>query len=373
MPGAKQAWPNVAACWSPARPAIGWAAEQRRIGDAQLPAGRHDRGNTARDVEQRQQLRIPAQRVDVEQQRARCVRRHRSHGAGRRSASRPASCRSCRTPAPRARPAPARPARDPAATAAWCRRNRHPAPGRSSAGSGAPGPRRAAHRSAAVRRSCQTMAGATGSPVARSHSTVVSRWLVIAMAVHCAACTPVRRSTSSATPAGCRQISPASCSTQPGWGNLAELLLRDTGHPAGAVEKDGARAGRALVERKDVVLHRPRRLPQAARVRRQSAARTSSPTGTPCTVTSHSSAAATWPAPSFKACSAGLPRERISVVEPFAEARDRLLASASASQAEAGGWRIPACGRAGGVGRQAADLPGGGLAGAQGFTPARCT
>jgi hypothetical protein len=44
---------------------------------------------------------------------------------------------------------------------------------------------------------------------------------------------------------------------------LAELLLRDTGHPAGAVEKDGARAGRALVERKDVVLHRPRRLPQA--------------------------------------------------------------------------------------------------------------
>jgi hypothetical protein len=30
-----------------------------------------------------------------------------------------------------------------------------------------------------VRRSCQTMAGATGWPLLRSHSTVVSRWLVM--------------------------------------------------------------------------------------------------------------------------------------------------------------------------------------------------
>ena len=31
----------------------------------------------------------------------------------------------------------------------------------------------------AVRRSCQTMAGASGSPDAASHATAVSRWFVI--------------------------------------------------------------------------------------------------------------------------------------------------------------------------------------------------
>ncbi len=34
----------------------------------------------------------------------------------------------------------------------------------------------------AVRRHCHTMAFAMGSPVARSHTTVVSRWLVMPMA-----------------------------------------------------------------------------------------------------------------------------------------------------------------------------------------------
>ena len=33
-----------------------------------------------------------------------------------------------------------------------------------------------------MRRSCQTMALAIGSPVLRSHTTVVSRWLVMPMA-----------------------------------------------------------------------------------------------------------------------------------------------------------------------------------------------
>ena len=65
---------------------------------------------------------------------------------------------------------------------------------------------------AAVRRSCQTIAGATGRPVARSQSSVVSRWFVIAT-----------RSTPSspASPAAARtlcQISSGSCSTQPGRG-----------------------------------------------------------------------------------------------------------------------------------------------------------
>jgi hypothetical protein len=41
--------------------------------------------------------------------------------------------------------------------------------------------RRRSH-SAAVRRSCQTIAGASGATLARSHSTVVSRWLAMPMA-----------------------------------------------------------------------------------------------------------------------------------------------------------------------------------------------
>ncbi len=43
---------------------------------------------------------------------------------------------------------------------------------------------------AAVRVSCQTIALPTGSPVARSHTTVVSRWLVIPTAARSPAVSP---------------------------------------------------------------------------------------------------------------------------------------------------------------------------------------
>ena len=75
MPGAKQAWPMVAACWSPAMPeiAIG-AAEQIRhavaeIGGGVLHLGQH----RARHAQHLQQLVVPCAGVDVEQQRARGV------------------------------------------------------------------------------------------------------------------------------------------------------------------------------------------------------------------------------------------------------------------------------------------------------------
>ena len=62
------------------------------------------------------------------------------------------------------------------------------------------------------------MALYTGSPVAPSHTTVVSRWLVMPMA----AISPARASTfcmaSIVTPIWVDQISMGSCSTQPGWG-----------------------------------------------------------------------------------------------------------------------------------------------------------
>ncbi|CFT97413.1 Uncharacterised protein [Bordetella pertussis] len=71
---------------------------------------------------------------------------------------------------------------------------------------------------AAVRRSCQTMARASGRPVARSQIRVVSRWLVMPSAARSAALAPALRSASRATSSWLCQISPASCSTQPGRG-----------------------------------------------------------------------------------------------------------------------------------------------------------
>ena len=83
-----------------------------------------------------------------------------------------------------------------------------------------------------VRRHCQTMALYTGSPVALSQTTVVSRWLVMPMAAISAADAPSLPMASAATPSWVAQISRASCSTHPGWGNIwvnsfwAELQIR---------------------------------------------------------------------------------------------------------------------------------------------------
>jgi hypothetical protein len=68
----------------------------------------------------------------------------------------------------------------------------------------------------AVRRSCQTIALCTGASVARSHTTIVSRWLVIPIARTSAS--RAAASASRATREVTSQISSASCSTQPGLG-----------------------------------------------------------------------------------------------------------------------------------------------------------
>ena len=70
----------------------------------------------------------------------------------------------------------------------------------------------------AVRRSCQTIAEATGRPPARSHSTTVSRWFVRPIAVSRRASTPAWASACGTTSRTDAQISSASCSTQPGRG-----------------------------------------------------------------------------------------------------------------------------------------------------------
>ena len=65
-----------------------------------------------------------------------------------------------------------------------------------------------------VRRSCQPMAGATGSPVARSHTMVEARWLVMPTASTGPPAASAARATSSTAAA----ISAASNSTRPGNG-----------------------------------------------------------------------------------------------------------------------------------------------------------
>ena len=70
----------------------------------------------------------------------------------------------------------------------------------------------------AVRRHCQTMALYTGSPVSRSQTMAVSRWLVMPMASTSAADRP---DFSKAAPKAWNWVpamSMGSCSTQPGLG-----------------------------------------------------------------------------------------------------------------------------------------------------------
>src|SRR6185369_9397410 len=77
-----------------------------------------------------------------------------------------------------------------------------------------------ASHAAAVRRSCQTIALAIGSPVARFQTTVVSRWLVMPIAAMPPAASPAFAIASRAVASCELQISFGSCSTQPGCGKI---------------------------------------------------------------------------------------------------------------------------------------------------------
>ena len=69
-----------------------------------------------------------------------------------------------------------------------------------------------------MRVSCQTIAFITGSPVLRSHTTAVSRWLVMPSAAMSSRLAPAFSSASSITSWQRAQTSIGSCSTQPGLG-----------------------------------------------------------------------------------------------------------------------------------------------------------
>ena len=69
-----------------------------------------------------------------------------------------------------------------------------------------------------MRVSCHTTAFMIGSPVVLSHTSAVSRWLVIPTPATSSALAPADSIASSITSVVRDQISFASCSTQPGLG-----------------------------------------------------------------------------------------------------------------------------------------------------------
>jgi hypothetical protein len=75
MPGVKQAWPMVAACWSPAMPEIAIGPpKESRVAVAEFGGGVfYFRQHRTRHAQQFQEFVVPFAGVDVEQQRARGV------------------------------------------------------------------------------------------------------------------------------------------------------------------------------------------------------------------------------------------------------------------------------------------------------------
>ena len=184
-PGDKHACPKSAACWSPAMPAIGTLASPSRA----LP--------------RRRRTTRPRSAAPRAARRARAAGRRPSRRSGCRRAacatrcSRRCTCTrppvSCHTSqlsivpnasSPRARARPRARRRGRAASAPWCRRSRRRARGRSARRTSAPCP--AARSSSQHRRGAAVLPDdrvvRSGWPVARSHSTVVSRWFVMPIA-----------------------------------------------------------------------------------------------------------------------------------------------------------------------------------------------
>ncbi len=192
-------------------------AEVRRRRVSPDHAGRrhHGRQQLARHAEELEQLGVPVAGAQVVEQRARGVGVVGDVDPAAGEPAPPASSRPCPPPARPARRGAGGPGRA-AATPAWSRRSRDRPPGRCARGASAPTPlSRSSRQRSLVRRSCQTIAGATGASVRRSHSTTVSRWLVMPSPT---GRSPAAASASRMASSETRKISSGSCSTQPGSG-----------------------------------------------------------------------------------------------------------------------------------------------------------
>ena len=171
-PRRKQACPTRAACWSPAMPAIGTLAPSSSASPA-MPADGTMRGSTSAGTPNRSSSSASQRRparpqsrvrealvasIACTSPRVRCQISHESTVPKASPAASPCSRRIQRSLVAEKYGLGTRPVR-----------SRSRASGSS------------AH-SAAVRPSCQTIAGCTARPVARSQTTVVSRWLVMPIA-----------------------------------------------------------------------------------------------------------------------------------------------------------------------------------------------
>ena len=250
-PAAWQPWPKSAACWSPAIPRISDApAEQLALAHGLVGARRSAAAASGRRRTARAARRPSRASRASASMRARGVRPVGDvHLAAGQLPDEPA-CRRCRTRGPAGSRARA------AATRASSPRSTDRGRARCARGSAR---RRARGSASAVRRSCQTIAGATGRPVARSHSSVVSRWFVIAIVSTSAASPALRAAAARSTLC---QISSGSCSTQPGRGKLLRQLAvaaaancagprrpRDTSCPSCPGRSRGSRVLRDELER----------------------------------------------------------------------------------------------------------------------------
>ena len=235
MPGLMQAWPTVAACWSPAMPKTGTGAP--RMSAVATPSSPEQSTTLGRSgAGTPSSFKRPSSQVPLWMSSSRLrlalvaslactlppVRRHSRKHSMVPAASAPFSA-AARLPATwsriqailvpekygsRIRPVFA------VTSPSW--------PARFSAS-----------QRSAVRRSCQTMALWIGLPVLRSHTTVVSRWLVIPMPASALASSLALASAPRQTSTVARQISSASCSTQPGLGKIcgSSFCALATGRP----------------------------------------------------------------------------------------------------------------------------------------------
>ena len=248
-PGARHACPNSAACWSPAIPAIG-TSRPPICACPQTPDDGTTAGNIARGMSSSARSSSSHSPVWMSNSSVRLallasvqwtrppVKCQISHESTVPNASSP-RCALARAPS------------------TWSSSQRTFVPEKYAsstrpvfcANSGAwPAARNSSH-SGAVRRSCQTIALAIGRPVARSQTTVVSRWFVMPIAATSSAPMCALASASCRTPDCVAQISVASCSTQPGCGKICRNSACATARTvAVAVEQDRARTGRALIE-----------------------------------------------------------------------------------------------------------------------------
>ena len=256
MPGLMQAWPTVAACWSPAmpRPVPARPGRQRlrraAIAEQSTTFGQH----RCRHAEELQQIGVPIALLDVEQHGAARHWWHRSHGPCRRSAATAGSIRWCRTASSPVSARAARPPRDRGSRRSWWRRNRDRAAGRSWLVTSSSWPR--------CRSSSQTVGGAAILPddgvVDRLAGGAVPHHDGLALVGDADAGqrpgVELRAGQRAATDLDrCRPDFLGIVLDPAGLGkDLRQLLLRRGDGLARGVEDDGAGAGGALVDGEDV-------------------------------------------------------------------------------------------------------------------------